>query len=61
MLSLEKNLISIMRLKIFHGLKVYELKNEITEVVSRYMWLKVENVANIESPDYINKFWLVVI
>ncbi len=31
------------------------IKNEITEEVKRYIGLKIENVANIESPDYIKK------
>ena len=42
-------------IKDFSWIKSLWIKNEITEVVSRYMWLKVENVANIESPDYIKQ------
>jgi len=42
-------------IKDFSWAKSLWIKNEITEVVSRYMWLKVENVANIESPDYIKQ------
>lgn len=42
-------------IKDFSWVKSLWIKNEITAVVSRYMWLKVENVANIESPDYIKQ------
>lgn len=30
-------------------------KNQIPEVVARYIWLKAEGVSNIESPDYIKE------
>ncbi len=39
----------------FSNLWDLKIKNEITNVVSRYMWLKVENVSNIESPEYIKQ------
>ncbi|MDD3145081.1 MAG: phenylalanine--tRNA ligase subunit beta [Candidatus Gracilibacteria bacterium] len=42
-------------IKDFSGAKDLGIKNSITNVVSRYMGLKVENVANIESPDYIKQ------
>lgn len=37
--------------------KLYDLwiKNEIPELVSRYIWVKVENVKNIETPEYIKQ------
>ena len=31
------------------------IKNEITEVVKRYIWLKISWVKNIDSPDYIKE------
>lgn len=31
------------------------IKNEIPKIVSRYMWVKVENVSNIETPEYIKQ------
>ncbi|NVP17875.1 phenylalanine--tRNA ligase subunit beta [Candidatus Gracilibacteria bacterium] len=39
----------------FSKLGDLKIKNEITHVVSRYMGLKVENVSNIESPEYIKQ------
>lgn len=39
----------------FSNLKSLELKNEIKDVVKRYIWLKVEWVKNIESPLYIKE------
>lgn len=39
----------------FSSLPDLWIKNEITDVVSRYKWLKVENVSNIESPTYIKQ------
>lgn len=41
--------------KDFSKLPSLWIKNEIPEVVSRYIWVKVENVANIESPEYIKQ------
>ena len=55
--------------KDFSNLEDLKIKNEIPEVVSRYKWLKIENVENIESPDYIkqvlasawvNSKWLLI-
>jgi len=43
------------QIKDFSKLSSLWIKNEITNVVSRYMWLKVENVANIASPDYVKQ------
>lgn len=31
------------------------IKNEISDLVSRYLWVKMENVKNIKSPDYIKQ------
>ncbi|MDD3793440.1 MAG: phenylalanine--tRNA ligase subunit beta [Candidatus Gracilibacteria bacterium] len=39
----------------FSNLGDLKIKNEITNVVSRYMGLRVENVSNIESPEYIKQ------
>lgn len=45
------------------------IKNEIQEQVKRYIWLKIENVSNSETPDYIkdvlnsaeiNSKWLLI-
>lgn len=41
--------------KDFSSLPDLWIKNEIPELVSRYIWLKVENVANIETPEYIKQ------
>ena len=55
--------------KNFSKLKDLWIKNEIPEVVSRYIWLKISNVKNIESPEYIknvlsssevNSKWLLI-
>ncbi len=43
------------QVKDFSKLSSLWIKNEITNVVSRYMWLRVENVANIDSPDYVKQ------
>lgn len=39
----------------FSSLKDLWIKNEIPEFVSRYLWIKVENVWNIESPKHIKE------
>ncbi|MDD2907782.1 MAG: phenylalanine--tRNA ligase subunit beta [Candidatus Gracilibacteria bacterium] len=39
----------------FSGAKDLGIKNEITDFVSRYMGLRVNNVSNIESPNYIKE------
>lgn len=39
----------------FSKLKDLWIKNEITDVVKRYIGLKIENVTNIETADYIKK------
>jgi len=39
----------------FSNLPSLWIKNEIQKEVKRYIWLKIENVANIESPEYIKK------
>ena len=39
----------------FSNLKDLEIKNEISDVVKRYIWLKIENVSNSETPDYIKQ------
>lgn len=39
----------------FSKLKDLWIKNEIINEVKRYIWLKIENVANIETPDHIKK------
>lgn len=41
--------------KDFSKLKDLWIKNEIPNIVARYIWLKIENVENIESPDYIKQ------
>lgn len=53
----------------FSNLETLWIKNDIEEVVKRYMWLKIKNVSNIDSPEYIkqvltacsaNSKWLLV-
>jgi len=39
----------------FSNLKTLEINNEITDHVSRYSALKIENVENITTPDYIKQ------
>lgn len=39
----------------FKNLKDLWIKNEISDLVSRYLWVKMENVKNIETPDYIKQ------
>lgn len=39
----------------FSKLPSLNIINKITDVVSRYKWLKIENVKNIASPDYIKQ------
>lgn len=39
----------------FSELSDLGIKNEIPEIVKRYIWLKVENVSNNETPDYIKQ------
>jgi phenylalanyl-tRNA synthetase beta chain len=39
----------------FGKLKDLWIKNEIPEAVKRYIWIKIENVSNIESPEYIKQ------
>ena len=39
----------------FSDLPSLWIKNEIPELVSRYIWIKVEDVKNIETPDYIKQ------
>lgn len=55
--------------KDFSSLPDLWIINKIPEVVSRYIWLKVSNVKNIESPEYIkevlssaevNSKWLLI-
>jgi len=41
--------------KDFSNLPDLKIENKITESVSRYKWLKIENVSNIESPQYIKQ------
>ncbi len=41
--------------KDFSHLKSLEIKNEIPDLVKRYIGLEVSNVSNIESPDYIKE------
>jgi hypothetical protein len=41
--------------KDFSGLPSFGIVNEIPEVVSRYLAVKVDGVANIESPDYVKQ------
>ncbi len=39
----------------FSNLKDLWIKNEIQDEVKRYIWLKIENVSNTETPDYIKQ------
>jgi len=39
----------------FSNLSDLWIKNQITDVVKRYIWLKIDNVANIDSPEYIKQ------
>jgi len=39
----------------FSQLSSLNIKNEIPDVVKRYIWLKVSAVKNIETPDYIKR------
>jgi len=39
----------------FSNLSDLWIKNEIPDVVARYIWLKAENVSNIATPDYIKE------
>lgn len=39
----------------FSSLPSLWIKNEISDVVKRYIGLKIENVSNIETPDYIKQ------
>lgn len=39
----------------FKNLKDLWIKNEISDLVSRYLWVKMENVKNIKSPEYIKQ------
>jgi len=39
----------------FSNLSDLWIKNEIPDVVARYIWLKAENVSNITTPDYIKE------
>jgi len=41
--------------KDFSMLPDWGIKNNITDVVSRYIWLQVNKVKNIESPEYIKQ------
>jgi len=41
--------------KDFSWLSDLWIKNEINEVVKRYMWLKISGVSNIKTPDYIKE------
>lgn len=41
--------------KDFSSLKDLWIINEIPEAVSRYKWLEIQNVQNIESPEYIKQ------
>ena len=41
--------------KDFSNLKDLEIKNEIPEVVARYIWLEINWVENIKTPDYIRE------
>ncbi len=40
-------------LKDFSNIEKLNIENTITDVVTRYIWVKVENVSNIDSPQYI--------
>ena len=53
----------------FSKLEDLGIKNEIPEIVKRYIWLKIENVSNIQTPEYIkqvlssaqiNSKWLLI-
>ncbi len=39
----------------FSNLKNLKIENKIPKLVKRYIWLKIREVANIESPDYIKE------
>ena len=39
----------------FSKLKDLWINNQITDVVNRYIWLKIENVSNTETPNYIKE------
>ncbi len=39
----------------FSSLPDLGIKNEITNIVKRYIWLKIENVSNAKTPDYIKQ------
>lgn len=39
----------------FSNLEDLWIKNEIPDLVSRYIWIKMENVSNKETPDYIKQ------
>ncbi len=41
--------------KDFSSLADLWIKNEISNAVKRYIWLKIENVSNIDTPDYIKQ------
>lgn len=41
--------------KDFSKLKNLWIENEIQDVVKRYIWLKIENVSNTQTPNYIKK------
>ena len=41
------------QLKDFSNIEKLNIENTITDVVTRYIWVKVENVSNIDSPKYI--------
>ncbi len=41
--------------KDFSNLPDLWIKNEIPNIVKRYIWLKIENVSNSETPDYIKQ------
>ena len=41
--------------KDFSKLKDLWIKNEIPAEVKRYIWLKIENVSNLKTPDYIKQ------
>jgi phenylalanyl-tRNA synthetase beta chain len=41
--------------KDFSQLKDLWIKNEINNIVKRYIWLKIENVKNSKTPDYIKQ------
>jgi len=39
----------------FSNLKDLNIKNEISDIVKRYIWVKVSNVQNITTPEYIKR------